>query len=105
VLVATSAMGVVLVRLSPMEPLLAPVVPVVLAVTVHDAAGAPPDATVEVIVGVVPPMLAVTSAKLPFVRPLTGSLNVTVQVRDATLVGFVAARLIEVRVGRVVSYT
>src|SRR5437762_1745530 len=92
-----------LVRFRPIEPLLAPVVPVVLAVTVQVADGAPPLATAEVRVGAVPPVLLVTRPKLVVATLLTGSLKVTVQVSGPAFVGFVPARLIELTVGAVES--
>src|SRR3954470_20180991 len=93
-----------LVRFSPMLPALVPVVPVALDVTVQVALGAEPDGVAEAMVGAVPPGPEVTSAKLPVVTLLTGSLNVTVQeIGPALTAAEAPARLIEVMVGAVVS--
>ena len=90
-------------RFSPMLPLSAPVVPLVLTLTVHVADGAPPVAVVVEMVGAVPAVPLVTRAKLLFVRPFTGSENVTVHVNGLAFVGVVPPRTIDETVGAVVS--
>lgn len=101
---AVSVIPVLLTWFNPIEPALVPVVPVVLAVTVHVCAGAPPDATVEVIDGDAPAVPLVARVKLEFETPLTGSLNVTVHCKGPAFTDVEGpARTIEVVVGRVVS--
>lgn len=91
-------------RLSWIVAVFVPVVPDVLTATFHVADGAPPLAVAELIDGAVPPVPLVTSAKLPVVTLLTGSLKVTVQFTGVAFVGFASARLIDVTVGTAVSY-
>src|SRR5437588_6361756 len=100
---ATSWMVPMLVRSRRIEPLLAPVAPVVAAVTVHVAEGAPPDAEAAEIEGAVPPRLLVVREKFPVPTLLTGLENVTVQCRGPAFVGLASARLMEDTVGAVLS--
>ena len=91
------------VRISPIEPVLVPVAPIELAVTVHVALGEPPDAAGVAIVGVpVTPLRA--SPKFEAATPVTGSENVTFHDIDPPLTACSApARTIELTVGRDVS--
>ena len=91
-------------RLRPMLPASVPVVPAVLALTVHVADGAPPDATADVTEGAVPPMFDVDRLKLLVVTPFTGSVNVTVHVNGLALVGLEPPRVIDETNGAAVSY-
>ena len=101
---AASLIPIVLVRFRPIDPLLVPVVPVVLTETVQVAEGELPEGVAEVIVGAVPPVPLVTSPKLPVVTPDTGSLKVTVhESGPAFTLELAPARLIETTVGGVVS--
>src|SRR5438552_18823666 len=84
-----------LVRLSPIEPALVPLVPVVETDTVQVAVGAEPEGVTELIAGAVPPRLEVTRPKFEVVTFETGSEKATVQVSGPAFVGLVEARLIE----------
>src|SRR5438105_15290764 len=100
---ARSWMVPTLVRSRRIEPLLAPVAPVVATVTVHVAEGAPPEAEAEEIEGAVPPRLLVVREKSPATTLLTGLEDVTVRCRGPVFVGLARARLIEDTVGAVLS--
>ena len=74
-----------------------PSVPVplpVLAVTVHEVAGAPPTAITEVMAGE-PPRPTFTRLKFPDATPLTALVNVTVHDTELKFVGVVCTRLME----------
>src|SRR5438477_237228 len=92
----TSWIVPVLVRLSPIEPLLAPVVPAFLAVTVQVAEWFPPSDGDELSLHSFPTRRSSDLEKLPVPTLLTGSLKVTVQSSGPELAGLACApRLIE----------
>jgi len=98
---APSTIGLLTVRLSWIEPLFEPLVPVALAVTVHVADGAPPTATAVAIVGAFPPSPLVARPKFPVPTPVTGSLKVTVQWSGPAFAGFGSVLLRDETVGAV----
>ena len=103
VLPAGSTTAPRLVRFTPIDPVLAPVTPAMLTVTVHVALGAAPEGTTPVIVGV-PVIPLAASPKFDTATPDTGSENVAVQVNGPAFTACEApARLIESSVGRVLS--
>jgi hypothetical protein len=90
-----SAIVPALTRLSAIDPLFAPVRPLVLTATTHDACGGEPlDGVTDVIVGV-PVTLLDASAKSLAPTLLTGSVNITVQCNVLALVGLASAIAID----------
>ena len=78
-LFTTSLTFVAFARFRPIEPLFAPVMPVVSTTTNHVAVGAVPDGLTALIVGAVPPVFVLAIEKLAAATLLTGSEYVTVQ--------------------------
>src|SRR5262249_50899850 len=102
--VATSVTPALFARSSSIEPLFAPVVPVVETETAHVADGAPPAGVPARILGAVPPRPLVVRCRFDAVTPPTGSLTVSVQPSGpAFTVALAPERLIELSVGGVVS--